>query len=127
MTKNTGLRQVYAPILCLECGIASIIVILLFLGGDLLLDQIAQWPTISVPRGELAFLRIKDGKQAAVGTQPWRTMVVWPSGHGYNIGIPTYNAERARQLAQHLYGGGSLTDRRANNYLFLLINKDLVR
>ncbi len=85
-------------------------------------DQIAQWPTISVPRGELAFLRIKDGKQAAVGTQPWRTMVVWPSGHGYNIGIPTYNAERARQLAQHLYGGGSLTDEKAKQ-LFVPANQ----
>nr|WMV69898.1 MAG: polyprotein [Deformed wing virus] len=85
-------------------------------------DQIAQWPTISVPRGELAFLRIRDGKQAAVGTQPWRTMVVWPSGHGYNIGIPTYNAERARQLAQHLYGGGSLTDEKAKQ-LFVPANQ----
>nr|WMV69900.1 MAG: polyprotein [Deformed wing virus] len=85
-------------------------------------DQIAQWPTISVPRGELAFLRIRDGKRAAVGTQPWRTMVVWPSGHGYNIGIPTYNAERARQLAQHLYGGGSLTDEKAKQ-LFVPANQ----
>ena len=85
-------------------------------------DQIAQWPTITVPRGELAFLRIRDAKQAAVGTQPWRTMVVWPSGHGYNIGIPTYNAERARQLAQHLYGGGSLTDEKAKQ-LFVPANQ----
>ncbi|MCB4225875.1 hypothetical protein H7298_28195, partial [Klebsiella pneumoniae] len=67
-------------------------------------------------------LRIRDGKQAAVGTQPWRTMVVWPSGHGYNIGIPTYNAERARQLAQHLYGGGSLTDEKAKQ-LFVPANQ----
>nr|UDL13970.1 MAG: polyprotein [Xiangshan picorna-like virus 4] len=73
-------------------------------------DQIAQFPTPSVLKGYYTVFGLNMIKDAPKGTQDWLYMVVWPSGHGYNIGIPTLSYGKAKSLAIHLYGGGSLTD-----------------
>nr|AWK77848.1 polyprotein [Darwin bee virus 3] len=77
-------------------------------------DEIAQFPSIKVDPGDFAYVQLQG--DYPTGTQKWVYFVVWPSGHGYNIGIPVRNIKDAQGLGAHLYRGGSLTDAAAIKY-----------
>nr|UDL13968.1 MAG: polyprotein [Xiangshan picorna-like virus 2] len=74
-------------------------------------DQIAQWPDVKRVKDMATYFKLAVPEDAPQGDQPWTFMVVWPSGHGYSIGIPTKTEQAASRLAKLLYSGSSLGDK----------------